>query len=335
MDILNKIAYDFSPVEVGPAVTDENKKVALIQFGRNALYGLGVGSATGLITHLILSARNKKVEDKKKMSPTRKLMWSLGVGGATGIATFAVLSAIDNIRGTNYSHDYKVPDLKEGERPDFNIYISGSAGGPWQANTPEGVSDIHSTDNRYGENRTAHFSTFDTDYMHKYLKQIIAKYPDARIRIMGHSMGGTQAYKLAQWAADEGIPIDRLDTLDPVSRLFKFKGKPKTTKIWANYRPKEYKPFKSVVNPNTGKKELPYFPDFWAVIGGYHGALEGSNDVLVTHPDLGDHRNIRDVNLWYPTSPENLGTLPPVTLMQKALDNVILKDINLTQKGVK
>lgn len=313
---LHKRATDFAPLEVGPAITDENKMVPLIDHKRNALWGAGVGSATALITYALQSAVNSRKPKEKKKSATKMVINSLIAGGATGLATYGAMSIYQNLRGTNFSHDYKVPDLKEGEKPDFHIFFSGSNGGPWQ-NHPkmkdkEGNPminwDVEGAALEHGKNRTAHMNGFDTEYAKQYIKDIIAKYPDARIRIGGHSMGGATAYDIAQWAAKEGIKIDRLDTFDPVSRFTRFKGKPDTTRMWVNYRPDTVEPLKNM-------------PDFWSWVGGRHRELKGSVDKVISNKNINNHRMVRFAPLYFEEDGEYSDY--PTALMQDLVEKKI------------
>lgn len=340
MDKIHKIAYDFYPVEVGPAVTDENKMVPLIDHKRNALWGLGVGGTAAMLYYTIASIRERnKSKKKNKVDPrktaTSRLVNSLLVGGAAGLATYAAMSIYQNIRGTDFSHDYKVPDLKPGQKPDFSIHFSGSNGGPWQNNPnnklPDGSPminwDVMGAEYEYGKNRTAHIGAFDTDYAKKYIKQIVSKHPNARIRLSGHSMGGTTAYNIAQWAAKEGINIDRLDTYDPVSRFTTFRGKPATTRLWANYRPDKVEPFKvfsilkdSIIAGKLDAKLSPAMSDFYSWVGGMHGKLDGSKDIVVSNPNINNHRMIRFAPKYY--EGEEYSDYP-VTLMQNIIEHKI------------
>lgn len=291
---MRKVARDFRPVVVGPAVTDANKMVPLIDHKTNALVGAGVGTAVALLYHMAASAKNRKAPKDKKKSATHRLLKALLWGGASGAATYAAMSIWQNIRGTNFSHEYNIPDLKPGENPDFHIYFSGSNSGPWQNNPknklPDGSPminwDVEGANIQYGENRTAHINGFDKDYAKRYISDIIKKYPNARIRISGHSMGGATAYNMARWAADNNIPIDALYTYDPISRTTKFNGKPSSTRLWVNYRPSEIKPMSS-------------FPDFWAWLGGPHKKLDGSVDVVINNRNINDHRMVRFAPTYY------------------------------------
>lgn len=316
---LHKIATDFAPLEVGPAITETNKMVPLIDHKRNALWGAGVGSATALLTYALQSAINSRKPKDKKKSATKMVINSLLAGGATGLATYGAMSIWQNLRGTNFSHDYKVPDLKEGEKPDFHIMFSGSNGGPWQNHpkmkykdgTPMINWDVEGAALEHGKNRTAHMNGFDTDYAKQYIKEIVAKHPTARIRISGHSMGGATAYEIAQWAAKEGINIDRLDTFDPVSRFTKFKGKPSTTRMWVNYRPDKIEPFKNM-------------PDFWSWVGGMHKNLEGSIDKVISNPNINNHRMVRFAPLFFAEDGEYSDY--PTSLMQYLVDSGVTVD---------
>lgn len=204
-----------------------------------------------------------------------KIARLLSAGGA-GFLSSVVDQAIG---GQPYNYmGYKVPTSPK----DIVIAFTGAGSGAHRARKGrEHDMDVADLDSRYGKGRYALFN-------HKHLREaqefLMNLPPGCRIRIQGHSYGGSSAWKLAQFASDNGIPIDRLDTLDPIgmSPEMQFKGKPELVKIWENHLPK--------------KRRLWYWPDFLATMGHARRELKGADNKIYTEPQYNDHSGIRLVD---------------------------------------
>lgn len=204
-----------------------------------------------------------------------KIARLLSAGGA-GFLSSVVDQAIG---GQPYNYmGYKVPTTPK----DIVIAFTGAGSGAHRARKGrEHDMDVADLDSRYGKGRYALFN-------HKHLREaqefLMNLPPGCRIRIQGHSYGGSSAWKLAQFASDNGIPIDRLDTLDPIgmSPEMQFKGKPELVKVWENHLPK--------------KRRLWYWPDFLATMGHARRELKGADNKIYTEPQYNDHSGIRLVD---------------------------------------
>jgi pimeloyl-ACP methyl ester carboxylesterase len=214
------------------------------------------------------------------MSDTYKEMPTKGHLGAIGAATLigaAIGAGASVLHGTEYNYqDYKMPKDKR----QITIAFSGGNGGDWQKYNP----DKAALDRQFGKGNYALFGYNDVDIARAYLHSLPG---DARLRIIGHSLGGPAAYALAEYAAEIGMPVSRLDTEDPVGRYFgktMANGKPLTTDKWFNYYP-EHRSLGTLRNPRGS--------DMAALLGGAFNRVEGATNVPVTDPEYATHRTIR------------------------------------------
>lgn len=245
----------------------------------------------------------KKAEFHDKVGKVARLL-SAGLAGAASSAVS------QTIGGQPYNYmGYKVPSTPK----DVVIAFTGAGSGAHRAKRGRDYDmDVADLDRRYGKNRYALFNHQDLRQAQEFLLNLP---PGCRIRIQGHSYGGPSAYKLAQFASENNIPIERLDTLDPVGLdpAMKLKGKPETVKVWENHLPEAVRPW--------------YWPDFLATVGHAKREIKGADNKFYSDPRYNDHSGIRLVdfagdkerNLKYDISAENpLSPLIHEGLIQKA-----------------
>lgn len=235
--------------------------------------------------------------------------------GLAGVASSAVSQTLG---GQPYNYmGYKVPSTPK----DVVIAFTGAGSGAHRAKRGRDYDmDVADLDRRYGKNRYALFNHQDLRQAQEFLLNLP---PGCRIRIQGHSYGGPSAYKLAQFASDNNIPIERLDTLDPVGLdpQMKLKGKPESVKIWENHLPEAVRPW--------------YWPDFLATVGHAKREIKGADNKFYSDLRYNDHSGIRLVdfagdkerNLKYDISAENpFSPLIHEGLIQKAAADNSFKD---------
>lgn len=286
----------FQPINVGMEGQEEASDVEPVKWTRNGWISLGAAGLAGGLSYWLMRNRIKEKDAKKRKERLwRAALASTGIGLGTGAATFLALAACDTMRGTNMTHKYRIPSVeKDGKNPDVYIHFVGGGGGAQLDNEFSTTPNLDRAASlaRFGANRTYLLNPNDAYYGEELLDRIHAAVPGARIRISGHSHGGAAAYRLASYAAEKGIPIDQLDTLDPIARLTPMSGKPSTTSRWNNYRLDEY------TKNNSG--------NLWAILGGLKGKLEGSVDhVFKLDSPYNNHTEMRYVPFDDGTKPYN------------------------------
>ena len=214
----------------------------------------------------------EKIDKANRVYNAMKLLTAVGVGYGSN-----VLSQL--IHGSKYNYTgYRVPASPR----DVVIAFTGGASGAFRGKKErDNDMDVADLDRRYGKGRYALFNAKDIENAKDYIMNLPK---GCRIRIQGHSLGGPAAYKLALFASDNGIPVDRLDTLDPVglSPEASFHGKPELVKTWDNHLPSKVRPW--------------YFPDLVAILGHNKRELNGANNIIYTDPKYNDHTGIRTVD---------------------------------------
>ena len=234
---------------------------------RHMLRALGILAAAGggaFYGSVGYKALNRKVPVINKLGLSSSMLLGAAIGGT-------VATGLNMLNGSGYSYNtYKVPH--DGKQ--VIIAFSGANGGNWLKHN----KDVRALDAQFGRGNYALFAKDDVDLALAYLKSLDK---DTPVRIVGHSLGGPAAYRLAQLAAEHGISVDRLDTQDPVGRLFGStmnEGKPVTTKSWNNYVP--------TTTALTQKS------DIVAVVGGRIGEADGARNHMIEGP-MSSHVNIR------------------------------------------
>lgn len=217
----------------------------------------------------------EKQEERRKAEriyDALKLLSALGIGYGSSILS-------QTLRGSRYNYmGYKVPTQPRDVVIAFTGAESGAHRGRRKRDDDMDVADL---DRRYGRGRYALFNHNDLDEAKEFLMNLP---PGCRIRIQGHSWGGQAAYSLARFASDNNVPIDRLDTIDPVgfSPEASIHGKPELVKTWDNHLPSKVRPW--------------YWPDLLGMIGHNKRELRGANNIVYTDPKYNDHTNIRTVD---------------------------------------
>lgn len=216
--------------------------------------------------------KRPSVEKADRIYNALKLLTAVGVGyGSSVVSQLA--------RGSRYNYmGYKVPNQPRDVVIAFTGAESGAHRGEKRRDNDMDVADL---DRRYGRGRYALFNHNDVDEAKEFLMNLPK---GSRIRIQGHSWGGQAAYRLARFASENGVPVDRLDTIDPVgfSPEASLHGKPALVKTWDNHLPSKVRPW--------------YWPDLLAILGHNKRELRGANNIVYTDPKYNDHTNIRLVD---------------------------------------
>lgn len=214
--------------------------------------------------------------DQYKKNSTLINFGRLGSAGLAGYGSSAISQIIG---GQRYNYmGYKVPTQPR----DVVIAFTGGASGAHRGKKKrDNDMDVADLDRRYGKGRYALFNNQDMDEAKEFLMNLPK---GCRIRIQGHSYGGPAAYKLARFASENGVPIDRLDTLDPVGLdpEMKLHGKPALVKTWENHLPSKVRPW--------------YWPDLVAILGHNKREVPGAKNIIYDDPRYNDHTNIRLVD---------------------------------------
>lgn len=276
----------FSPVYIGDPLKLAGKRNRINQ--REALGSAGIFTGGmlfwGLVHKAMMNALAKKppvpdndadpktVDRANRIYNALKLLSAIGVGYGSNVLS-------QYIRGSRYNYmGYKVPKTPRDVVIAFTGAESGAHRGIKKRDNDMDVADL---DRRYGRGRYALFNNNDVDEAKDFLMNLP---PGCRIRIQGHSYGGPAAYSLARFASENGIAIDRLDTIDPVGYdpEMSIHGKPETVKTWDNHLPSKVRPW--------------YWPDLLALLGHNKREVKGANNIVYTDPKYNDHTNIRLVD---------------------------------------
>lgn len=213
-----------------------------------------------------------RIEHGDKIYNALKLLSAVAIGYGSNVVSQV-------LRGSKYNYmGYKVPTIPR----DVVIAFTGAESGAHRGiKNRDNDMDVADLDRRYGKGRYALFNSNDMDEAQDFLLNLP---PGCRIRIQGHSYGGPAAYRLARFASDNGIPVDRLDTIDPVGYdpEISIANKPDLVKTWDNHLPSKIRPW--------------YWPDFLALIGHQKRKVHGANNIVYTDPKYNDHTNIRLVD---------------------------------------
>ena len=214
----------------------------------------------------------EKAAKAEKVYNAMKLLTAIGIGYGSNILS-------QTMRGSKYNYmGYKVPTQPR----DIVIAFTGAESGAHRGRkNRDNDMDVADLDRRYGRGRYALFNHNDVDEAKEFLLNLP---PGCRIRIQGHSWGGQAAYKLARFASENGVPIDRLDTIDPVGfdPESSIHGKPDLVKTWDNHLPSKVRPW--------------YWPDLLGMLGHNKREIRGANNIVYTDPKYNDHTNIRLVD---------------------------------------
>lgn len=212
------------------------------------------------------------VQKANKVYNALKLLTAIGVGYGSNVLS-------QTLRGSKYNYmGYKVP----AQPRDIVIAFTGAESGAHRGRkNRDNDMDVADLDRRYGRGRYALFNHNDVDEAKDFLMNLP---PGCRIRIQGHSWGGQASYKLARFASENGVPIDRLDTIDPVGfdPEASIHGKPELVKTWDNHLPSKVRPW--------------YWPDLLGMLGHNKREIRGANNIVYTDPKYNDHTNIRLVD---------------------------------------
>lgn len=292
-NLIRKTAADpkeppFNPVYIGDPLKLAGKHNRISQ--REALGSAGVFTGGmlfwGLVHKAMMNAIDKRhpnetpVSDAKQADVDKanriynalKLLSAVGVGYGSN-----VISQI--LRGSKYNYmGYKVPTQPR----DVVIAFTGAESGAHRGvKNRDNDMDVADLDRRYGKGRYALFNNNDMDEAKDFLMNLPQ---GCRIRIQGHSYGGPSAYALARFASENGIAVDRLDTIDPVGYdpEMSIHGKPELVKTWDNHIPSKVRPW--------------YWPDLLALLGHNKRKVNGANNIVYTDPRYNDHTNIRLVD---------------------------------------
>ena len=282
----------FSPVYIGDPLKMAHTAKPFHQGEALATAGSWMGGSL-FFGYLLKQALNKTITDyEKKVSPANQLgpedlakynkqvklnaLMRLASAGVMGYLSSALTQTIG---GQRYNYmGYKVPSTPR----DVVIAFTGAESGAHRGRKGrDNDMDVADLDRRYGKGRYALFNNRDVEEAKEFLMNLPK---GCRIRIQGHSYGGPSAYQLARFASDNGIPIERLDTLDPVgfSPEMSIHGKPELVKTWENHLPSKVRPW--------------YWPDLLAILGHNKREINGAKNIIYKDPKYNDHTNIRLVD---------------------------------------
>lgn len=222
------------------------------------LAGALSGTVFGIITDRFIS---------KDSNGLRGAAYGSAIGGLGALAS-------DLYMGTGYRRHRTVKTNNPEVSKDAYIVISGGGGGDWQ----EGKNlDTKAMDEMLGKGRYKMFGFDELDLAVPYINSLPK---DTRIHIVGHSLGGSSAYRLAQVAGLLDRKVDNLITMDPVGKntgLKRPEGKPFNVDRWVNYYPRAVHPFGHVT-------------DGIAMIGGSWRKVQGADNRNI---DKRNHTDIR------------------------------------------
>lgn len=288
---LSKAAADtqeapFNPVYIGDPLKLAGKRNRINQ--REALGSAGIFTGGmlfwGLVHKAMMNAimakpdtpvdpgKQETVDKANRIYNALKLLSAIGIGYGSNVFS-------QYLRGSKYNYmGYKVPTTPR----DVVIAFTGAESGAHRGiKNRDNDMDVADLDRRYGKGRYALFNNNDVDEAKDFLMNLPK---GSRIRIQGHSYGGPAAYTLARFASENGIPVDRLDTIDPVGYdpEMSIHGKPELVKTWDNHLPSKVRPW--------------YWPDLLAILGHAKREVNGANNIVYTDPKYNDHTNIRLVD---------------------------------------
>ena len=291
-DMGNEEEVPFSPVYIGdplkmakrvkPYRQGEALMTAATWMGGSLFFGYLLKLLNrATIDNFDKDVRPENVLKGAKLDQYNKNSGLINVGrlASAGLAGYGSSAISQLIGGQRYNYmGYKVPDQPR----DVVIAFTGAGSGAHRGkNRRRDDMDVADLDKRYGKGRYALFNNQDVEEAKEFLMNLPK---GCRIRIQGHSYGGPAAYKLARFASDNGVPIDRLDTLDPVGLdpEMKLHGKPDLVKTWENHLPSKVRPW--------------YWPDLLAILGHNKREIPGAKNIIYDDPKYNDHTNIRLVD---------------------------------------
>lgn len=278
-------AYIGDPLKLAPTTKNVNQKEALMASGvftggmlfwglvHKAIYDNFVlmGNTPDPMVNLS-PAERERAKTADKVYNALKFLTAAGVGYFSSVLG-------QTLHGSRYNYmGYKVPSQPR----DVVIAFTGAESGAHRGrNSRYDDMDVADLDRRYGKGRYALFNNNDVAEAKEFLLNLPK---GSRIRIQGHSYGGQAAYTLARFASDNDIPVDRLDTIDPVgfSPEMSLHGKPRLVKTWENHLPSKVRPW--------------YWPDFLAMVGHNKREVNGAKNIIYDDPRYNDHTNIRLVD---------------------------------------
>ena len=211
----------------------------------------------------------KFLKGEQGFIPGMLLGASLGFAGGT---------ANNLLRGSqSISYDKNKDEIPYINGNNTVIAFSGGAGGDWRGKRN---LDKQYLDKLLGDQNYKLFSYPDVDLAAAYLNGLPR---DARVHIIGHSMGGPAAYLLALAADRMQRPVDTLITVDPVGTHLgttKLERKPFSVAKWYNYYPSE-------------RHAFTHGGDTIAAIGGAYDKVEGAINRAI-HGKNANHTDIRN-----------------------------------------
>lgn len=176
------------------------------------------------------------------------------LGGAGALAT-------DLYRGSGYTKSPMQNLPQDDNDDDVFIVVTGGNGGDWQSDKNP---DKQYMDKLLGKDNYSIFGFDELDLALPYINDLPK---NKRVHIVGHSLGGSSAYRLSQVAGLLNRKIDTLVTLDSVGKnvgLTEPGRKPFNVENWYNYYPKDF---------HANQKS-----DYVALAGGRYEDAEGARN---------------------------------------------------------